>query len=68
MKHINKKTKRMLQYEAERGMPIEEILRRMYVDDNLSMMQISKQLNLSYPEVNKWIKQAGIYSHKLQLD
>ena len=49
------------------NMPIEEILRIKYVDENKSLAQISKEINVSYATIWKWLSQAGIYSRKLNI-
>lgn len=67
MKHIENKTKRMLEIEEEKGECIEEILRSMFVDENKSIDTITKELRLSYVTTIKWLKQAGIYSRRLNI-
>jgi len=57
----------MLKCESRFNMPIEEILRMMYVDQNLPHDHIAKELNISFPTVISWLNMAGIYSRKLNL-
>jgi len=57
----------MLDCESRFNMPIEEILRMMYVDQNLPHDHIAKELNISFPTVISWLNMAGIYSRKLNL-
>lgn len=67
MKQISNKTRAMLDCESRYNMPIEEILRMMYVDYHLSHNHIAKELNISFPTVISWLHMAGIYSRKLNL-
>lgn len=67
MKTIKNKSKAMLNCEMHFNLPIEEILRIKYVDEHKSQFQIAKELNISYPTVIKWLRNAGIYSRKLLL-
>lgn len=67
MKRILNKTTAMKQIETKRGEDIEEVLRTLFVDEHLSQIEIAKQLNLSYVTVIKWLKLAGVYSRKLNV-
>ncbi len=53
--------------ETKRGEDIEETLRRLFVDEHMSYMDIAKQLNISYVTVIKWLRLAGVYSRKLNV-
>lgn len=67
MKQIPHKNYLMKIVENTFNMPIEEILRIKYVDENKSLKQISKEINVSYATIWKWLQQAGIYSRKLNI-
>ena len=67
MKNIHNKTNSMLICEQTFNMPIEEILRIKYVDENKSHEQITKELNISYPTLISWLKLSGIYSRMLSI-
>lgn len=53
--------------EAKRGENIEEILRRLFVDENKTQKQIADELNISYVTVIKWLHLAGVRSRKLDV-
>lgn len=65
MKMISNKTKRMKEVESMIGEPIEEYLRRKFVDDNLSLQTISQELGIAYRILLQWLERAGVYSRKL---
>lgn len=67
MKTIPNKTSSMQQIEQRFGIPIEELLRIKFVDENKPHSQIANELNIAYVTVIFWLKQAGIYSRKLRL-
>lgn len=65
MKEILSKTKRMKEVEEEHNESIEEILRNLYVDHNLPVLDIAYKLKISYPTCTHWLKLAGVYSRKI---
>lgn len=67
MKQITNKTLKMQQIEDKKGELIEEILRIMFVDENKTIKQIMEELDITYVTTLKWLKQAGIYSRKLNI-
>lgn len=67
VKKINNKSKPMLEIETKLGEEIEEILRRLFVDENKSQIEIANELNLSYVTVVKWLRLAGVRSRKLNI-
>ena len=67
MKKITNKTKSMQLVETKFGEDVEEILRRMFVDEHLSQIEIANQLNISYATVYKWLRLAGVRSRKLDV-
>lgn len=67
MKKIRNKSKRILEVEQNKGVEIEEELRKLYVDENKSTEEIAKCLSISYVTAFRWLQLAGIYSRKLEL-
>lgn len=67
MKQIKRKSKKMIDIEKDKGECIEEILRSMFVDKNKSIIDITNTLDLSYATTISWLKQAGIYSRKIDI-
>lgn len=67
MKKIKDKTKLMLKTEENKGIEIEELLRRLFVDEGKSTECIAEELSISYVTAFKWLQLAGIYSRKIQL-
>lgn len=65
MKRNIKKTKRMLLIEEQQGEKIENILRTMFVDRNMLLRDIGKELNLNRQYVADWLDRCGIYSRHL---
>lgn len=53
--------------ESNQGVEIEELLRRLFVDENLSIEEIGKRLQLSYPHVIRWLRLAGVRSRRITL-
>lgn len=68
MKQIKKKNKRMREIETKLGEDIEEVLRRMFVDENKSRKQIADELHISSLTVLRWCDLAGIRSRKLNVE
>lgn len=68
MKVIQNKTEKMLKIENNFNLPIEEILRQKFIDENKTITQIGKELNITYVTVIKWLSLAGIYSRRLKLE
>lgn len=46
--------------EAWQGVPIKELLRRMYIDENKSQAQIANELHISQQNVSIWMEKYGI--------
>ena len=67
MKDIIRKSEKVLSVEKEYGVRIEDLLRKLYVDDNLSEEKISQMLNLHINTIKKLLPKAGIYSHRLNI-
>lgn len=67
VKEINRKTEKMREIETKTKERIEETLRRLFVDENKSHMEIAKELSVSYVTVVKWLQLAGIHSRKLNI-
>lgn len=67
MKKIENKTDTMKQIETKLGGDIEEVLRHLYVDRDLSVMRISQILGISYVTTHKWLKLSGVRSRKIEV-
>lgn len=65
MKHINNKTELMLSIESKYGVSIQEILRRLYVDEELTIEQIASKLKINHITCRKFMTLSGIYSRSL---
>lgn len=46
--------------EAEHGRPIDELLRSLYVDDELGVEDIADRLHLTKGTVSRWMARFGI--------
>lgn len=57
----------MLEIEGILGEPLEEYLRRSFVDENKGLHEIASELNIAYRILLKWLKLAGIYSRNLNI-
>lgn len=60
MKKISKKTLLMKWTELNEGVEIEELLRRLYIDEEMSIRDIADRLNIHYNTINKWLKKIEI--------
>jgi DNA-binding transcriptional regulator YiaG len=67
MKHMDKKNALIKQIETTHGEEIEELLRKYFVDDNLSQHDIARKLNISYLTVVRWLKRAGVRHRRIDL-
>ena len=67
MKRIANKTDTMKQIENKLGGDIEEILRKMYVDDHMCVHDMCKSLGISYVTTLNWMRLAGVRSRKLRV-
>lgn len=65
MKHITNKSEKILHIEEKFNESIEELLRKLYVDENHSIHTLARELGITYVSAYKWLNRAGIYSHKL---
>lgn len=50
--------------EAEKGRPIDALLRSMYVDDELDIQQIADELGLTKGTVSRWMARFGIRARR----
>ena len=55
----------MLEIESKHSVSIEELMRTLYVDQELSIQGIADTLGITYVVARKWLKKAGIYSGRL---
>lgn len=60
MKLIKNKTLLMRWIEKNEGVPIEELLHALYIEEGMSIRDISKRLNVHYHTINTWLKQMEI--------
>lgn len=67
MKVIDRKSKYMLNVEAEQGAEIEELMRRMFVDQHLTQREIASKLGITYATTIRWLNKSGVYSRRLGL-
>jgi transposase-like protein len=58
----------MLALEEKFGIGIEELLRSLYVDQNMSITDIGKELGCTYVTIFKWLQRAGIRSRKIKFE
>ena len=68
MRRPNKITYRMKRVETTINQPIEEALRRKYVDENKSAHEIASELGVAYRIIVKWLKLCGVYSRRLRIE
>jgi hypothetical protein len=68
MRYIRNKTDKMLEIERVQNTPIEEMLRRLYVDEGLSAHKICSTLGISYLTCLKWLEKANITSRRIDFD
>ena len=57
----------MLAAEQRIGEPLEEALRRKFVDENKPIKTIADELGSSYDATIKWLKLSGVYSRRLRI-
>ena len=61
MKKIENKTTLMKYVELkEGGVPIEELLYSMYIEEKMSIREIADKLEVHYHTVNSWLDEIGI--------
>lgn len=65
MKKIENKTNTMLRIEKQYNTNIEELLRHLYVDKNMTINQIAKELIISVGITFKWLNLANITTRKI---
>lgn len=49
--------------EAWRGEKLDEMLRKMYIDEDMSIREIGKELKISFGVVHKYLHEYGISKH-----
>lgn len=60
VKLIENKTLLMRWIEKNEGVPIEELLHALYIEEEMSIRDISKRLNVHYHTINTWLKDMEI--------
>ena len=68
LKNIQNKTNTMIRIEQiyGGGDSLEELLRKMYVEDELTIKEIADKLNCSSGTIYKWLKLADITTRKMK--
>lgn len=61
------KGKKVLGLEKKYQEPIEEIIRRMYVDENMQIPDITKELGLTVRTFYKYKNLAHVFSRRIEL-
>ena len=61
MRKIENKTTLMKYVELkEGGVPIEELLHSMYIEEKMSIREIADKLEVHYHTINSWLDEIGI--------
>lgn len=60
-----RKTPYMKLVEARSGEPIEVLLRRLYVDEDKTLEQVSAEIGVPLTTVGRWIRKFGIPRRRL---
>lgn len=68
MKSFGKKNGTVRGIESRYGLNIEEILRKLFVDEDKSHMAIASELGVTYLTVVRWLDRAGVRSRKIDLE
>lgn len=58
----------MLEIELQIGEPLEEALRRMYVDERLSIAEMAKRLGAAQQTVFNWLREINVTSRGFTFD
>ena len=56
----------MLELESRSNLPIEELLRVLWVEKGLTREEMRKELDVNHITLINWLKKAGIYSRRLE--
>lgn len=67
MKPFGSKNGTVRQIEERYGLPIEEVLRSLYVDKNMPKVQMAQVLGVSYVTIVRWLDRAGVYGRQIEL-
>lgn len=65
VKEISNKSQALLDAEERLGESIETYLRRRFVDDNIHLHDLHKEVGIAYPTLIKTLKRAGVYGRRL---
>ena len=60
MRKIENKTILMKYIEVEQNEVLENLLHRMYIEEEQSTIEIAEKLGVHYHTINSWLKQVGI--------
>lgn len=66
MNKITNKNKNMLRMEKFYGKQIEELLRELYIDEEMTIEQISNELLICNKTTWTWLKEAGIRTRQMK--
>lgn len=50
-----RKTAQMLEIEQEFGAPIEVILRRLYIEEGMTLKEVGRELGVTAPAISRWM-------------
>ena len=67
MKEILHKTPKMYEIEGRFGVAIEELLRSLYIDEGMSLVNLADHIGIHKSLLVKWLVLAGIYSKRLKI-
>jgi transposase len=54
--------------QQNKGVEIEELLRRLFVDENKQIHEIARELDISYPIVINWLNLSGVRHRKIDME
>lgn len=64
MSKVPIRTAEMQRIEARLGQPIDETLRKLYVDRGLTVRQVGSELGVTAGVVSRWLERFGIPARK----
>lgn len=60
MKYLEKKTLLMKWIEEKEGVSLEELLRKLYIDDEKSIREVANEIGVHFNTVSSWLKKMEI--------
>ena len=67
MIEIQNKTEKMLKLEKQFGTSIEELLRKLYIDERMSYDDMTRHLNIATQTLHNWLQEAHIFSRGFKI-